>query len=440
MTRPFGSVDPSYQRGSMSSRGLLPLALITLGVVFLLGNFVPDRARGGLVVLGLGVAFLIGRITTGRYGYALPAGILSGIGAFVIVKELQPAGLVSSSGLFFVLLGLGFVLVYAIGLQPGAIWPLFPGAILLGVGVVHLGLASIGPLANLSWIAAYWPAALVLVGLWFLLREAVPAGLRAPIATAGGLALLAYGLVAAAATLAAGGGLTQPGLGSTSFADTINLEQPIPPGQTLNVSNTSGSTTIRGSNDANVHVVASRHFGVAGQPPDVSLTPEGNGLTLAATGRGRGGFLPFGGQGSIDYTIDVPSGVGVDVQSSSGGISISDVNGPVQVSASSGSIHASQLQHLRSAQTSSGSISLDGVFTEAASVSASSGTISVRLLPGSAVALNVHTSSGSIEPRGGLQLANGVTRRNELTGTIGTPSPGATLTVQTSSGNVVISQ
>src|ERR1044071_7863412 len=97
-----------------------------------------------------------------------------------------------------------------------------------------------------------------------------------------------------------------------------------------------------------------------------------------------------------------------------------------------------QLSHLVSAQTSSGSIVVDGVFTQPASVNASSGSVTIRLLPGSAIDLNVHTGSGSIEPRGGLQLSNGITRRNELTGAIGTPAPGATLTVQTSSGNVVI--
>jgi Putative adhesin len=437
MTRPYGSADP-YQRGATLPRSFVPLALITLGVVFLLSNFVPDRARGGLVVLGLGAAFLVGRLTTGRYGYAVPAGIFSAIGAYLIVRDVQPAGLASSSGLFFVLLGLGFVLVYAIGMQPTAIWPLLPGAILLGVGILHLGLTSMGPLANLSWIAAYWPAALVLLGAWFLLRESVPVPLRRPIATAGGLALLFYGVIAAAASVAAGGALDRS---SSQFADTTTLEAPISAGQTLTVSNASGTTTLRGGSGTSVHVVANRHVGLAGQPPEVSLTPEGNGLTLAATDRGRGGFLqPFGGQGSIDYTIDVPSGVGVNVQSSSGGITISDVNGPVQATSSSGSIHATQLQHLRSAQASSGSISLDGVFTDAASVSTSSGAVSIRLLPGTAIDLDVHTGSGSITPQGGLQLTNGVTRRNQLTGAIATPAPGATLTVQTSSGNVVISQ
>ena len=55
------------------SRSFLPLALITLGVVFLLSNMVP-QGRGGLIVIGLGAAFMIGRLTTGRYGYSVPAG------------------------------------------------------------------------------------------------------------------------------------------------------------------------------------------------------------------------------------------------------------------------------------------------------------------------------------------------------------------------------
>src|SRR5882762_10836141 len=92
--------DPYRRGGSVISRSFLPLALITLGVVFLLGNLVPERGRGGLVVLGLGLAFLIGRITTGRYGYAVPAGLLLGIGSFISLQDLQP---VRGGGPFFIL-------------------------------------------------------------------------------------------------------------------------------------------------------------------------------------------------------------------------------------------------------------------------------------------------------------------------------------------------
>src|SRR4029077_18594081 len=80
--------DP-YHRGSAWSRSFLPLALITLGVVFLLGNLIPDRARAGVVVLGLGAPFRLGRVTTGRYGYAVPAGILIGLGAHLSLQEAQ---------------------------------------------------------------------------------------------------------------------------------------------------------------------------------------------------------------------------------------------------------------------------------------------------------------------------------------------------------------
>src|SRR4051812_9333382 len=109
-TRPF-ETDP-YQRRSAVSRGFLPLVLIALGVVFLLGNFIPDRARGGLIVLGLGVAFLIGRVTTGRYGYSVPAGILIAIGIYTGVQQVQQVQGARGPGLLFVLLGLGFLLVY----------------------------------------------------------------------------------------------------------------------------------------------------------------------------------------------------------------------------------------------------------------------------------------------------------------------------------------
>ena len=438
MTRPYGSADP-YPHGSALSRSFLPLALITLGVVFLLSNLVPERARGGLIVLGLGAAFIVGRVTTGRYGYAVPGGILASIGAYIVLHDMTGAQGLSSSGLFFVLLGLGFGLAYVAGLRPVAIWPLFPAVILVALGLIQLGVASLGPLASWSWIAAYWPAALVLLGAWLLLRESVPAPVRGPIATLGGLALLAYGILAAAASVAAGGALERAGVPPTAdagqFANTITLEQRISPNGTFTVSNVSGSTIIRGGSGNTVRVVANRHFAF-GQPPNVTLTPNGDNVTLQSSGRGRG--FPFGSSGMVDYTIDVPSGVSVTAQSSSGPITVSGVGGAVRLSASSGSIHATELQHLESAQSSSGAISLSGTFTDPATVSTSSGSVNIQLQPGSAEQLDIHTASGSIEPHG-LVLSNGVTRRNELTGSIGSPAPGATLTVQTASGSVSIS-
>jgi hypothetical protein len=207
------------------SRSFLPLALITLGVVFLLSNFIPERGRGGLILLGIGAAFVLGRLTTGRYGYAVPAGMLIAIGAYVGLQDVQALQFTHGPGLFFVLLGLGFVLVYVIGSQPTAVWPLFPAAILIGLGLIVLGVTSLAPLAAFGWIISYWPAVLVLLGLWLLFRDQLPGPVRRPVATVGGLALLAYGILAAAASVAAGGTLARSGFAPSFRQSDIHSEQ-----------------------------------------------------------------------------------------------------------------------------------------------------------------------------------------------------------------------
>ncbi len=482
MTRPLDS-DPYPRSGSALSRGFLPLALITLGVVFLLSQLVPDRGRGALIVFGLGAAFAVGRLTTGRYGYAVPAGLLMALGVFIMVQEFNVLGLqtrgISSGGLFFVLLGLGFAAVYVIGLRPATIWPLFPAVILVGLGLVLLGAASLGPLASLSWITSYWPVALVLLGGWLLVRELIPAPVRRPIATLGGLALLAYGILAAAASVAAGGALARtgiaPGFGTAPFADTIERNEPIAAGQTLTITNTNGPTIVHGGDSDTVHVVASRHFAIGGQGPDVQLSPTASGWSLSSTTSGRGGSL-FGDASWVEYQVEVPAGVAVTTQSTNGQVQIDGVTGPVdatttsgslnlsnlsgpvhaqassgsmtldnlvggvRASASSGSIKGTQLRHVQQVQTNSGSVSLEAVFSDATQITSSSGSVHLKLLPGSSVALDVHSDKGSVEPRGGLQLANGATSETGLTGVIGMPAPGATLDVHTQSGSIEVSQ
>jgi hypothetical protein len=469
--------DP-YRRGSVLSRSFLPLALITLGVVFLLGNLVPERGRGGLVVLGLGVAFLIGRVTTGRYGYAVPAGILLAVGTYISLQDLQTFQAVRGGGPFFVLLGLGFALVYLIGLRPGAVWPLFPAGVLIGLGLVLFGAASFGALASLSWIVAYWPVALVLLGLWLLFRDHLPLAARRPIATLGGLALLAYGILAAAASMATAGTTARGGLanfGAAPFADSVTLDSPIAAGQTFTVNNSNGRTTIHGgTGSSSVHVVATRRFNFNGRAPDVRLTPTDSGVSLDAPGS-VGGF-PFGGSNLVEYTIDLPAavavkaqsgsgqieidGVGGDVQadtgsgqlsltnvsgavqahSSSGSIQMSNMGGVVRATTSSGQITGTELRHMREASSNSGYVSLEGTFADATQIRTSSGSVNVKLLPGSAIRLDAKTGSGSITPRGGLSLSGGETKRDRLTGALGNPAPDATLAIETSSGSVTISQ
>jgi len=469
--------DP-YHRGSVLSRTFLPLALITLGVVFLLSNLIPERGRGGLVVLGLGAAFLIGRVTTGRYGYAVPAGVLLAIGTYISLQDLQTFQAIRGGGPFFVLLGLGFALVYLIGARPGAVWPLFPAAVMIGLGLVLFGAASFSALASLSWIVAYWPAVLVLLGVWLLFRDQLPLAARRPIATLGGLALLAYGILAAAASMATAGTTGRTGFanfGAPPFAETITLDSPITAGQTFNVNNPSGRTTIRGSSiSSTVHVVATRRFSISGHAQDVHFTPTENGISLDAPG--PSGRSPFSGPNWVDYTIDVPAavvvkaqsgsgqididGVGGEVQAdtgsgqlsltnlggavqahtSSGSIQLSNITGEVRATTGSGQISGTELRHVREASTNSGYISLESTFADPAQIHTSSGSVNVKLLPGSAVRLDVKTNSGSITPRGNLQLTGGETRRDRLSGTLGSPTPDATLSIETSSGSVVISQ
>jgi DUF4097 and DUF4098 domain-containing protein YvlB len=185
------------------------------------------------------------------------------------------------------------------------------------------------------------------------------------------------------------------------------------------------------------------------------LTPTGGGLSLdASSPRGR---FPFGDSGSVDYVVEVPANIGVLAQASSGRISIDGVSGPVQANASSGQVElvnvsgevranttsgritGTGLQHVRQVQSSSGSINLSGVFTEAAQIVSSSGSVQLTLMPGSAVQLDVHSQSGSVQPQN-LRLSGpgAITTRSQASGAIGAPADGATLSVRTSSGSVSV--
>jgi hypothetical protein len=101
----------------------------------------------------------------------VPAGILGGIGAGVLIG--QWAGYSDSDvGTFAVLgLGAGFLLIYAIdAIVTGTFlrfWPLFPGAVMF---LVAGGLAS-GNEGFPKTLGQWSPIVLVLIGIWLLVAR-----------------------------------------------------------------------------------------------------------------------------------------------------------------------------------------------------------------------------------------------------------------------------
>ena len=181
---------------------LVALLLIGLGLFFLAANF--WQLSGGIFFVALGLAFLVARVTTGRYGLAVPAGILLGFGAFVALEDTTLAATgADPGGWFFVMLGLGFLAVYIVGGRLESLWPLIPAAILADFGLILLGAFNLQSLAQFAWMAQYWPLVLIGFGLWLVLRDRIPPSVRLPAAIIGVIALLAYAQVAIGAVVAA---------------------------------------------------------------------------------------------------------------------------------------------------------------------------------------------------------------------------------------------
>jgi hypothetical protein len=140
---------------------LTGLLLVAGGVLWFVIVF--TGLDGTVVVPGVGVAFLVAYLTTRRYGLLIPAGILCGLGTgLVVAAQGGPGGAVPLG------LGLGFAAITAIDAVLGdgdaAWWPMIPGGILIVVGGSQI--------ADIRDIGIYLaPAALVVVGLYLLLRS-----------------------------------------------------------------------------------------------------------------------------------------------------------------------------------------------------------------------------------------------------------------------------
>lgn len=147
--------------GGQRAAGLI---LLGVGAALLLVTL-TDVDLGRWVVLIVGLAFGVAYVATRRYGLLVPAGVVTGLGAGIV---LDASGV--GDGVVPLGLGLGFLSIAVIHLLSGDVrdggwwWPLIPGGILTVVGGSQL--AAIEDVGR--FVA---PAVLIALGLLLLVRS-----------------------------------------------------------------------------------------------------------------------------------------------------------------------------------------------------------------------------------------------------------------------------
>ncbi len=138
-------------------------ALVGIGFSAALPGWLGEWS--GLFFLGfLGIGFLVVYITgRERWWAIIPAGILITLGIVSVLDNMSSMSGIETSGVFFLGLGLTFLLVAVLTSME---WAYIPGIILMLRGVV-LGFTSYGGALNYIW-----PAALILVGVLLIVQFA----------------------------------------------------------------------------------------------------------------------------------------------------------------------------------------------------------------------------------------------------------------------------
>jgi hypothetical protein len=138
--------------------------LIAIGAALLLGQLVGDI--GQFVTLAIGLFLLVLFAVTRHPGALIGGGIVTGLGAGVLVAGNTEGAIAGAAVLFG--LGLGFIGVWLVGtlmrIAETKVWPLIPGAILVVVGIVVLA----GPEAAKTF-ELLWPALLIGLGVVVLI-------------------------------------------------------------------------------------------------------------------------------------------------------------------------------------------------------------------------------------------------------------------------------
>jgi hypothetical protein len=160
---------PPLSRQARTS--IIGIAFIVAGLAALLASVTQSVLLGVLIVPILGVMFLTLAMVTGRYVlFFIPGSIMTGLGIGLVISQewlSEAAGNIQGS-LPVIGLGLGFLAITPLCWYLAKVlmvWPLFPGTIMLIIGV---GVLIGGPV----WSEIAGPLVLVAAGCYLLFWRA----------------------------------------------------------------------------------------------------------------------------------------------------------------------------------------------------------------------------------------------------------------------------
>lgn len=211
-------------------------------------------------------------------------------------------------------------------------------------------------------------------------------------------------------------------------------------GGTLTLDSERGSIEIvaRGRKEVTVEVTKKLPLGWFGDQDDLNdftVEYDQSGDNVTITGR----FLDSHGWGDhnrrlrVHYKVTVPEKYNLDLETSGGSITVSDLEGEVDVRTSGGSLDLGDIDGPVNARTSGGSISLDGS-SGRTELQTSGGGITVGRVGAS---LEANTSGGSIHVKEVLGAVELETSGGSIIATI-TGQPKGDCSLKTSGGGITV--
>lgn len=207
----------------------------------------------------------------------------------------------------------------------------------------------------------------------------------------------------------------------------------VQPGGKLSVEANEGDVIVTGTNSDRV-VVRVVMSGSERSLERMTLTTQQKGNDVLVTAKHRNGdwrgWISLGSNDSNKISIEVPRGYNVDLRTSAGDLSVSQLTGEASVKTSDGDIHVADIVGPVHLQTSSGDIELANIKGSVVAIS-SSGDLLMRDLQGQ---IDVKTSDGDIN----AHRIDGRIAARTSSGDVNVQLLGSNrgVTLDTSSGNI----